>query len=99
MAYFYNNSEVYHFFFSISFHYIEKNPGGGLKVCKYENVYLDRKITSIHGSLFNRLNIKGRITDIMVNAHALWQMSGLCLKYYVLVQIEVKIKILYFVFV
>ena len=64
------------------FHYIEKNPGGGLKVCKYENVYLDRKITSIHDSLFNMFNIKDRITDIMVNAHALWQMSGLCLKYY-----------------
>jgi hypothetical protein len=37
----------------------------------------------MHTSLYSGgfLN-KNRISDIAVNAHALWQMSGLCLKYY-----------------
>jgi hypothetical protein len=64
------------------FAYIETNKGD-LKVCKYDNVYLDDKISSMHTSLYNGgVFNKNRISDITVNAHALWQMSGLCLKYY-----------------
>jgi hypothetical protein len=64
------------------FAYIETNKGD-LKVCKYDNVYLDDKISSMHTSLYSGgVFNKNRISDITVNAHALWQMSGLCLKYY-----------------
>ena len=64
------------------FYYIEKNKGD-LKVCKYENVYLDDKISSMHASLYHGVsNTYSYYYNIAVNAHALWQMSGLCLKYY-----------------
>jgi hypothetical protein len=64
------------------FSYIETNKGD-LKVCKYENVYLNNKISSMHTSLYTTgLFSRNRVSDITVNSHALWQMSGLCLKYY-----------------
>lgn len=63
------------------FTYIEGHRGR-LKVCKYENVYLNNKITSMNNGLYSKINTPGWAHDIAVNAHALWQMSGLCLKYY-----------------
>ena len=64
------------------FSYIEANRGD-LKVCKYENVYLDKKISSMNSSLFRFGSANyNRYIEIAINAHALWQMSGLCLKYY-----------------
>lgn len=66
--------------------YIDKHPTvGGIQIYKYENVYINKLIYTKQRDanlLLNRFVNYTHFTDIISNAHALWQMSGLCLKYY-----------------